>query len=148
MRWGKCRKMVATNMLACGLAVVFSFFVFGTPFLCFADLSLSLSMKQPLCGGCGVSAAFCPRGLKRTHILDTLPCKLLNKVFHAAAPTARTLLTPPHPSDLTPKQGITFFTSLTRTDSNAALALLGLYASYGVPPSPHPHCQNLTANWS
>ena len=27
--------------------------------------------------------------------------------------------------------GITFFTSLTRTDNNGALALLGLYASFG-----------------
>ena len=28
-------------------------------------------------------------------------------------------------------QGISFFTSITRTDNNGALALLGLYASFG-----------------
>lgn len=43
---------------------------------------------------------------------------------------------------LASRQGICFFTSLTRTDSNAALALLGLYSSYGAialsVPVPHP----------
>ena len=35
-------------------------------------------------------------------------------------------------SDLNVCQGMCFFTSLTRTDANAALALLGLYSSFGV----------------
>ena len=65
----------------------------------------------------------------------------LTSEFCAAAREDCTMLTFPSPSPrqiCLDKQGITFFTSLTRTDSNAALALLGLYASYGYPSFPRP----------